>query len=229
MEAQDSLAVLAQGTGTSVPAPSDDGKADPRPQVVGGLNDTVFGLAITLLATAIDIHAGLPVNRIASQLLGFGYAFFAIAIIWLRRYQLVRKTHAEPLSFIRLNFLLLFLVISYTWVLRLFALSGGNADTAAVFLFALLTALVMGTLAGQHAYVLRRGLVAPAERASVRSARNGLLISSLVFALSTPLALVNLRLAFACWLLAIPAGLAHRIARDRSRHRAGQNVVVTGN
>jgi uncharacterized membrane protein len=224
MEAQDSLAVLAQGTA----APTDDARADLHPQVVGGLNDTVFGLSITLLATAIDLRAGDPPAHIARQLIGFAYAFFAVAIIWLRRYQLVRKMRAEPLGFIRLNFLLLFLVISYTWVLRLFTLSGGSADTAAVFLFALLTALVMGTLAVQHQYALRHNLMAPQQRAPVANARNLLLIGGLVFAVSTPLALIHLQLAFVCWLLTIPAGLVRRIVSARSRRSVAHSAAAAG-
>ena len=224
MEAQDSLAVLAQGTA----APADDGKIDLRPQVVGGLNDTVFGLSITLLATAIDLRAGDPPPHIARQLIGFAYAFFAIAIIWLRRYQLVRKMRAEPLGFIRLNFLLLFLVISYTWVLRLFTLSGGSADTAAVFLFALLTALVMGTLAVQHQYALRYELIASQEHAPVANARNLLLIGCLVFAVSIPLALIHVQLAFVCWLMTIPAGLVRRIVNVRRRHGVTHSAAAAG-
>ena len=126
MDAPESMALLAQDHDDDA---REAGDHERRPQVVGGLNDTVFGLSITRLATAITIRPESPTHEsLVAQLGALAYSFFVIAHIWLRRYQLVQRMRVEPVGFLGLNFLLLFLVISYTYILRLFALSSLSSN-----------------------------------------------------------------------------------------------------
>lgn len=185
-----------------------------RPQVVGGLNDTVFGLAITLLATAINITPADQSGKILAQLTSFAYAFFIIALIWLRRYQLVRRMRIETEGFLRLNFVLLFLIISYTYILRLFVTAQTSSQQSNVLvLFAVLTTLVNLTVAVQHQYALFYHLVAPADRPHVVRVRNAVLITAIAFAVSIPFAIASAGLSFIVifwWLLSVPVTLIYR-------------------
>lgn len=227
MDAPESMALLAQDHDDNAAA-VEASDHERRPQVVGGLNDTVFGLSITLLATAITIRPESPTRELVAQLGALAYSFFVIAHIWLRRYQLVQRMRAEPVGFLRLNFLLLFLVISYTYILRLFALSSltangksGGPSTSALLLFAALTALINMTVTAEYEYALRRNLVAEADRPFVSEARLSILLGALVFAVSIPFVLIHYQIAIAIWLCSVPAGLAlRRITRRRERRPA---------
>jgi uncharacterized membrane protein len=192
-----------------------------RPQTVGGLTDTVFGLSITLLATAIDVNAG-P-GKMVTQLLAFAYCFFTLAYIWLRRYQLVRRMTAETEGFVRLNFALLFLVISYTFVLRLFALPAPTAhnnaglNPGAVLLFAVVTALVQAVLGALYQYALAKDLVQKDDLPRLERTRTAAFVSSAAFALTAPVALVSTQATLYCW-LAIWALRVGAIQVERGRH-----------
>ncbi|HEV2405420.1 MAG TPA: TMEM175 family protein [Ktedonobacterales bacterium] len=231
MDAPETMALLAQDHDDDA---SETGDHERRPQVVGGLNDTVFGLSITLLATAITIRPESPTHELVAQLGALAYSFFVIAHIWLRRYQLVQRMRVEPVGFLRLNFLLLFLVISYTYILRLFALSSLTANgkssgpsTSALFLFALLTALINITVAAEYEYALRRNIVAEADRPFVAQARLSILLGALVFAISIPFVLIHFQIAIAIWLCSVPAGLTlRRVMRRRKQPRAKAGTAV---
>ena len=214
MDAPESMALPAQDQESETET---EPEPERRPQAVGGLNDTVYGLSITLLATAINIRPDSPRHDLLAQLAALAYSFFVIAHIWLRRYQLVQRMRTEPVGFIRLNFVLLFLVISYTYILRLFALSSANVNgkttgpgTSALFLFALFTALINATVGAEYEYALRTNIVTQKNREFVSAARLSILLGAVVFAISIPFVFIHYQLAIAIWICSVPAGFALR-------------------
>jgi uncharacterized membrane protein len=179
------------------PAPAEaELEPEHKPQAVGGLSDTVFGLAITLLGASLAISPTSSLGQILQQLGGFASAFFIIALVWMRRHRLLRWMRHEPLNFTRVNFVLLFLVISYTYILRLLTLSTTSHSVLLTFaLFAILTALVNSALALLYHLALRDGVVMSRFEPQARQIRADLLITSAAFLLAAALIFVDWRLA----------------------------------
>lgn len=191
-----------------------------KPQLVGGLTDTVFGVSITLLAGSLSINSTTPTSRILQQLGGFAAAFLLLAIIWLRRFQLLRWMRVEPLAFIRLNFALLALVVSYTYVLRLFTLSEDKSTGEfAFFLFALLSALVWGVMAGLAHIALRAGVVMSRYQRQAARFRRVALITCAGFALAAGLVFVSPGAASIILIASFSIGRLSRLVLDRKQRR----------
>lgn len=191
-----------------------------KPQLVGGLTDTVFGVAITLLATSLSINSSTPTPQILQQLFGFAGSFLIIAVIWLRRFQLLRWMRVEPAAFIRLNFALLALVVSYTYVLRLFTLSQTrNTGEFALFLFAILSASVWGVLAGLAQVALHTGAIMSRYRRQAARLRDAALITCGGFALAAGLVFISLQAASIMLTASFGLGRLYRLVQERRQRR----------
>jgi uncharacterized membrane protein len=191
-----------------------------KPQLVGGLTDTVFGVAITLLATSLSINSSTPTPQILQQLFGFAGSFLIIAVIWLRRFQLLRWMRVEPPAFIRLNFALLALVVSYTYVLRLFTLSGTKgAGEFALFLFAILSASVWGVMASLAQVALHTGVVMSRYRRQTTRMRDVSLLTCGGFALAGGLVFLSLQAASIMLTASFGLGRLYRLVLERRQRR----------
>lgn len=190
-----------------------------KPQLVGGLTDTVFGVAITLLAGALSISSKSSASQIIQQFGGFAGSFLILALVWLRRFQLLRWMRVEPPTFTRLNFILLALVVSYTYILRLFTLSD-TRDTGefAFFLFGVLSALVWGMVAVLAQTALHEGVIMSRYRRQAVQLRNALLLICAGFAVAAGLVFISWEVASISMGAAFALGRIYRLIQDR-RHR----------
>lgn len=190
-----------------------------KPQLVGGLTDTVFGVSITLLAGSLSISSATPTTQILQQLGGFAASFVILALIWLRRFQLLRWMRVEPPTFTRLNFTLLALVVSYTYILRLFTLSASkNTGEFAFALFAVLSALVWGVVAGLTQVALHEGAIMSRYRRQAILMRNSLLLICAGFVVAAALVYISWQAATASMALAFVSGRIYRLILER-KHR----------
>jgi hypothetical protein len=129
-----------------------------------------------------------------------------IASVWLRRHQLLRAMRTEPVGFIRINFVLLFLVICYTYILRLFAFAGSAPRSAlqstayVAFLFFLLSGAVYLVVAWLYTYALRSDLILPMPHARIVYGRNLLLITAAGFGVAAVVSVFAIRDVFLVWI-----------------------------
>ncbi len=84
-------------------------EAIPRPRIQA-LSDLIFGLALSIGALTLLSEKPSGIIDLASSLLGFGWAFLILAIVWVRYTRIMSVLPVETGRIIAANMLLLFLV-----------------------------------------------------------------------------------------------------------------------
>ena len=85
------------------------GEAIPRPRIQT-LSDLIFGLALSI--GALSLLGGRPASLtdLAGAVLGFGWAFVILALVWVRYTRIMSVLPLETSAMVGVNLLLLFLV-----------------------------------------------------------------------------------------------------------------------
>ena len=81
----------------------------PRPRIQA-LSDLIFGLALSIGAISILSEKPASVTDLAVSLLGFGWAFLILAMVWVRYTRIMSALPVETGGVMAVNMLLLFLV-----------------------------------------------------------------------------------------------------------------------
>lgn len=192
-------------------------------------SDAIMAVTITLLA--LDIR--LPDEKVnldgeellaaiwemAPHLFAYALSFFVIGLFWLshrRRFDTITGTHA---SIVWLNFLFLLLLGLLPFATDVLAENGGLVATVlyAALVAAISLMLVVISLAAEW-----RGLLAPdAEHPLKERTLGPSLATSAVFAVSIPIAFIDVDSAQLFWLTAFPLNVY--LMRRRQRTHTAQN------
>jgi uncharacterized membrane protein len=111
---------------------SKTGEAIPRPRIQA-LSDLIFGLALSI--GAISLLGGRPNNLadLLGSLLGFGWAFLILALVWVRYTRIMSVLPIETSAMVTANLFLLFLVsiepYLYNLITNSFVLPGAQLDS----------------------------------------------------------------------------------------------------
>jgi uncharacterized membrane protein len=125
--------------------PARTGEAIPRPRIQT-LSDLIFGLALSI--GAISLLGGRPSNLpdLLGSLLGFGWAFVILALVWVRYTRIMSVLPIETNTMVGMNLLLLFLVsiepYLYNLISNSFVLPGASIGSG------ITTSLYAGDMTG---------------------------------------------------------------------------------
>jgi uncharacterized membrane protein len=94
----------------------------PRPRIQT-LSDLIFGLALSIGAIALLSEKPSSIIGLASSLIGFGWAFLILALVWVRYTRIMSVLPVETGRMMGANMLLLFLVSVEPYLYNLITLS----------------------------------------------------------------------------------------------------------
>ena len=113
----------------STPAGGSEGQkrsdATPRPRIQA-LSDLIFGLALSIGAILLISSRPTDALGLAESLLGYGWSFFMIALIWLRYTRVMSVLPVEDERLVSMNMVLLFLVSIEPYLFNLIATSAAG-------------------------------------------------------------------------------------------------------
>ncbi len=95
----------------------------PRPRIQT-LSDLIFGLALSIGALSLISEKPADLLSLGNSLLGFGFAFAILAMIWVRYTRIMSVLPVEGGSVLRVNLLMLFLVSVEPYLFNLVTSSG---------------------------------------------------------------------------------------------------------
>ena len=103
-------------------------EAIPRPRIET-LSDVIFGLALSI--SVIPLLSGKPSNLtdLAASLLGFGWAFLILALVWVRYTRITSVLPIETGRMVGANLFMLFLVSIEPYLYNLIANSFNSGTT----------------------------------------------------------------------------------------------------
>ena len=196
---------------------------------LAAFSDGVFAIAITLLVlplTEEDVTAGRVAETLGAlvpQMLTFLLSFAVVGRYWVLHHGLLRTVVRSDTRLLSLNLVFLFWVALLPFPTNVL----GEADdtTAAVVFYAVSIIATGVSAAALELHVLRSSL--SGSRASVATLRNylsGVLVPSVAFLPSLPIAFVSPGVAKLSWLLTIPVGLL----QDRWFPPGGEATGATG-
>jgi uncharacterized membrane protein len=81
----------------------------PRPRIQT-LSDLIFGLALSIGALSLNSTKPTDITGVANSLVGFGFTFMVLALVWVRYSRIMSVLPAESGRIVAPNMLLLFLV-----------------------------------------------------------------------------------------------------------------------
>jgi uncharacterized membrane protein len=94
----------------------------PRPRIQT-LSDLIFGLALSIGALTLLANKPETVADLAGSLLGFGWAFLILALVWVRYTRVMSVIPADGGAILAANMLLLFLVSVEPYLYNLITVS----------------------------------------------------------------------------------------------------------
>jgi uncharacterized membrane protein len=211
-------------------------EAVPRPRIET-LSDLIFGLAlsigaITLLSEKPNSFAGL-----ASSLLGFGWAFLILALVWFRYTRVMSVLPVETGRMMGANMLLLFLVSIEPYLYNLitisFAPAPGQLDSG---ITTALYAADMGSLFLIIAYftheltIEERRLIPKELLRSYRLQRNTTIVSAALFLVSIlpvfwSLFVFGLQARFILWMGTFVVWIIRREAERRMKRSSSHQLT----
>jgi uncharacterized membrane protein len=161
-----------------------------RPRIQA-LSDLIFGLALSIGALSLLAPKPESTTELAYSLLGFGWAFVILALVWVRYTRVMSLLPVETGSILSANLLLLFLVSIEPYLYTLLSVSyTGNSGTLSSQDTTALYALDMGSMFLILAYFTHeltreeRGLVPKERLRNVRLMRNATIVTSTLFLVS---------------------------------------------
>ena len=102
------------------------GESIPRPRIQT-LSDLIFGLALSIGALGLISAKPTDIVGVADSLLGFGFTFMVLALVWVRYSRIMSVLPVETGKMVAPNMLLLFLVSAEPY---LFSLMTGSSLVA---------------------------------------------------------------------------------------------------
>jgi uncharacterized membrane protein len=183
----------------------------PRPRVET-LSDLIFGLALSIGAITLLTEKPSSVVDLAISLLGFGWAFVILALVWLRYTRIMSVLPVETGRIMGANMLLLFLVSVEPYLYNLipvsFAVLPGQLDsgiTTALYAADLGSMFLIIAYFTHELTIEERKLIPRKLLASYRLQRNATIVSAALFLVSTlpifwSFAVLGLQVRFILWM-----------------------------
>lgn len=215
------------------------GEAIPRPRIQT-LSDLIFGLALSI--GAISLIGGRPASLtdLVNSLLGFGWAFLILALVWVRYTRIMSVLPVETGSMVGVNLFLLFLVsiepYLYNLISNSYSLPGaslGSGTTTSVYAadmgaILLVMAYFLGELTKEDRKLLSAGLL----RSYRLMARSTVVAAGLFFVSILPVfwstSILGLQTRFILWMGTFFAMLVRRgVERRTGSQVPGQAVAET--
>ena len=163
----------------------------PRPRIQT-LSDLIFGLALSIGAIALLSEKPSSIIGLASSLVGFGWAFLILALVWVRYTRIMSVLPVETGRMMGANMLLLFLVSVEPYLYNLITVSfvplAGQLDSGVT---TALYAVDMGSIFLILAYftheltIEERRLIPKELLRNYRLQRNTTIASAALFLVST--------------------------------------------
>jgi uncharacterized membrane protein len=198
----------------------------PRPRIQT-LSDLIFGLALSIGAITLLTEKPSSVIDLASSLLGFGWAFLILALVWLRYTRIMSVLPVETGRMMAANMLLLFLVSIEPYLYNLISVSfvplPGQLDSG---ITTALYAADMGSMFLIIAYfthevtIEERKLIPKKLLMSYRLQKNTTIVTAALFLFSTlpifwVLTVFGLQVRFILWMGTFVVWLARRELEGR--------------
>ena len=203
----------------------------PRPRIQT-LSDLIFGLALSIGAIALLSEKPSSIIGLASSLVGFGWAFFILALVWVRYTRIMSVLPVETGRMMGANMLLLFLVSVEPYLYNLIAVSfvplPGQLDSG---ITTALYAVDMGSIFLIIAYftheltIEERRLIPKELLRSYRLQRNTTIATAALFLVSTlpifwSFLVFGLQARFILWMATFLVSIVRREV-EKTRHRTG--------
>jgi uncharacterized membrane protein len=217
------LRLAAEGENRAGP-----GDGTPRPRIQT-LADMIFGLALSIGALSLISEKPTSLFDLANSLLGFGFAFAILAMIWVRYTRIMSVLPVETGWLLRANLLMLFLVSVEPYLFNLVTNSGllDSGVASAVYavdlgsIFLILAYFTHELVRGQRK-LIHKELV----RTHIRL-RNAFLIAGAMFYVSTlpifwGLAVFGEQVRFIIWFATFAVWLVRVGVQSTRPHSAGQ-------
>jgi uncharacterized membrane protein len=200
----------------------------PRPRIQT-LSDLIFGLALSIGAITLLSAKPTSVMELAGSLLGFGWAFLILALVWVRYTKIMSVLPVETGKLIGANMLLLFLVSIEPYLYNLITISSGSlpgqlnsgtttalyaADMASIFL---IIAYFTNELTIEERKLIPRKLLW-----SYKLQRNATIATGILFLVSTlpifwSFSVLGLQVRFILWMCTFIAWIARRELERRMK------------
>jgi uncharacterized membrane protein len=206
-------------------------EAIPRPRIQT-LSDLIFGLALSIGALALLTEKPSTVIELAGSLLGFGWAFFILALVWVRYTRIMSVLPAETGRILGANMLLLFLVSVEPYLYSLIAISfaplpGQLSSDVTTALYAVdMGSLFLIIAYFTHEITIEEKRLIPRELLkSYRLQRNTTIATSALFLISTlPVfwssTVFGLQTRFILWMGTFGVWVVRRGMEGRIKHAA---------
>jgi len=200
----------------------------PRPRIQT-LSDLIFGLALSIGAITLISEKPSTIVGLASSILGFGWAFVILALVWVRYTRVMSVLPVENGRIIGANMLLLFLVSIEPYLYNLITVSfaplPGQLDSG---ITTALYAVDMGSIFLIIAYftheltIEEKKLIPKELLTSYRLQRNTTLVSAGLFLVSTfPIfwgfVVYGLQVRFMIWMGTFLVWIIRRRMEKRTR------------
>ena len=200
----------------------------PRPRIQT-LSDLIFGLALSIGAITLISEKPSTIVGLASSILGFGWAFVILALVWVRYTRIMSVLPVENGRIIGANMLLLFLVSIEPYLYNLITVSfaplPGQLDSG---ITTALYAVDMGSIFLIIAYftheltIEEKKLIPKELLTSYRLQRNTTLVSAGLFLFSTfPIfwgfVVYGLQVRFMIWMGTFLVWIIRRRMEKRTR------------
>ncbi len=201
----------------------------PRPRIQT-LSDLIFGLALSIGAITLLTEKPSSVIDLALSLLGFGWAFVILGLVWVRYTRLMSVLPVETGSMMSANMLLLFLVSVEPYLYNLIPVSfvslPGHLDSG---ITTALYAADMGSMFLILAYftheltIEERRLIPRKLLANYRLQRNTTIVSAALFLVSTipifwSLTVFGFQARFILWMGTFGVWIIRRQLEGRLKH-----------
>ena len=200
--------VTGPGTGKG-PRP----EAVPRPRIQS-LSDLIFGLALSIGALGLIAANPKSVGELVGSLVGFGWAFLILAMVWVRYTSVMSVLPGETGGTLAANILLLFLVSIEPYLYSLITFSynpsgGLDPEVTSAFYGGDMGAIFLILAYFQHQLSVEgRRLVSEGLQRSYKIRRNATVVSAFLFLVSmlpvfwidVPVPGVKVPVRFALWM-----------------------------
>jgi uncharacterized membrane protein len=203
----------------------------PRPRIQA-LSDLIFGLALSIGALTLLSEKPSSIIDLARSLLGFGWAFLILAIVWVRYTRIMSVLPVETGRITAANMFLLFLVSVEPYLYNLITVSFATLQLDAGITTALY-ALDMGLIFLILAYfaheltIEERRLIPKELLRSYRIVRNTTFVAAALFLISTlpifwSLNIFGLQVRFILWMGTFSTWIIKKELEGREKRSSGK-------
>ena len=215
--------------------PANTGEAIPRPRIQT-LSDVIFGLALSI--SVIPLLSGKPSNLsdLAGSILGFGWAFLILALVWVRYTRIMSVLPIETGGMVGANLFLLFFVSIEPYLYNLIYSSYGSGATlepgTATSLYALdmsaiflVTAYFLGELTKEERKLLPKRLLKSYRLQGYGSLAAAVLFLVSIFPAFWSLDILGIPTRFMLWMGTFFVMIVRRGVERRTEASTGQVVA----